>query len=135
MKAKDGILNIIEELNGREIEPERLAKLNREQRAIVLKREEKRKERAKLIKVARESNDPEVHQHIFDSLLEIDDDCCEHGRSVWGGCHACDEIDAILYPELFCAECGVPFSVVSSEEEKKDHKPGDICPDCAFEKK
>lgn len=82
------------------ITPERLARLNDSQRAIVLRREEKKAVRLHLIARLKE-NDPDVHEHVFNALQNLDSDMCEHDRSIWSSCLACGEIDHLLFPELY----------------------------------
>ena len=82
------------------ITAERLARLNDSQRDIVLKREEKKTIRLGLIARLKE-NDPDVHEMVFNALQNLDDDMCEHGRSIWSSCVACGEIDHLLFPELY----------------------------------
>ena len=82
------------------ITAERLARLNDEQRAIVLKREEKRAIRLGLVARLKE-NDPDVHEMVFNALKNMDDDMCEHDRPVWDDCLACGQINYLLFPELY----------------------------------
>lgn len=82
-----------------EITEEKLAKLDSSQKEIVLKREEKRKERFKLIEKV--GDDVEVNQQVFNALLNMDRDFCEHDKSIWLSCASCEEIDKLLFPELF----------------------------------
>ena len=82
------------------ITAERLARLNDSQRDIVLKREEKKTIRLGLIARLKE-NDPDVHEMVFNALQNLDDDMCEHDRSIWSNCLACAEIDHLLFPELY----------------------------------
>ncbi len=79
---------------------ERIDRLNDEQKAVALVREEQRKYRAKLIaKLA--DPDPDVHEMVFDALRDMDGDECEHGRSYCKHCIACGAIDHAMFPELF----------------------------------
>lgn len=82
------------------ITPERLARLNPEQRSIVLQREAERQERMKMFD-ALDTKDPDNAQQLQDYLRDIDKDYCEHGRSIWKHCGACGEIDHVLFPELY----------------------------------
>ncbi len=82
-------------------DPERLARLNTEQKEIVLKRNKKIQARSNLIDQIALSKDSDVHQHIFDQLRDMEDDECEHGRAYIKHCLECGKIDHLLYPEYF----------------------------------
>lgn len=83
-----------------ELTSEQLARLNPEQKEIVLKREERRKYRLNLINSLNSSNS-DNHEMVFNALMNEDDDRCEHDRSIMGTCIACHEIDVLLFPEYF----------------------------------
>lgn len=97
------LIAVAENLSGKgqSLEPYRLLKLNDEQKDIVLKREEERQTRLKMYKKLGESNDIDERQQILDALRDLDLDRCEHDRSIWKSCAACDEIDKLMFPELF----------------------------------
>lgn len=117
--------------------PEQKAKLTPEQLVIAEKWEKDREEMSRLIEqftAATGKKDMKLWTDTMDKIVEITPSMCEHDRSLWSNCAACDEIERVLHPHLFCAECGIPFDMVSSEETEKEHKEGDICPDCSFEK-
>jgi hypothetical protein len=86
-----------------ELVKERIARLNPEQQAIALAREEQKKVRGKLIdKLA--DPDPDVHQAVFDAILDMETDECEHGRPHCKPCIECMEMDHIMFPELWDEE-------------------------------
>ena len=87
--------------NLKDLEPERLIRLNEEQRAIVLQRMKKAEERSYLLDKLKATNEPDVHQHIFDLFRDTDSDECEHERSIWSSCAECHEIDRLLFPEHY----------------------------------
>lgn len=115
---------------------ERLSKLSPEQQAIAEKWD---KERAELdagfqsLAKAIDAQDEEQWKDALKNLTEKTPSMCEHERSVWSNCAGCDEIDQALHPELFCAQCNVPFSMCDDGTEDKPHNEGDICPDCEYE--
>lgn len=37
---------------------------------------------------------------LFEQAHNVLSPLCEHSRSIWSSCHACDEIEAILFPDL-----------------------------------
>src|SRR5580698_7943686 len=82
------------------ITPKRLANLNAEQRSIVECRLEKDKERSKLIAMIKD-NDEEIYEKVFNALRDMHSDNCEHNRSIWKNCIVCNEIDILLFPELY----------------------------------
>lgn len=88
---------------------ERIQRLNAEQQTLMQAREVQRKERFKLIsKLSDPNSDEDTHQMVFDALLDMDGDACEHGRSYVKHCVACGEIDHAMFPELF-DEDGFPI--------------------------
>jgi hypothetical protein len=109
----DQLIKLLKLVSGQPTEPERLARLNDEQRAIVLKRDEKRLEREKLIDSLQNNNDPDVHEHVFNQLRDLEEHECEHGRHYVKHCLACGAIDHLMYPEYF-DEDGFPLE--DSEE-------------------
>lgn len=82
------------------ITPERLANLNFEQRSIIEARIEKNKERAKLVAMIEVGNE-ETYEKIFNALRDMEQDNCEHNRPIWKSCIACNEIEMLLFPELY----------------------------------
>ena len=81
-----------------------LAKLNHEQLIIVEKWEAEREERSRLIDLIAEA-EKEGNEEVVDKLLHtiIDNtpDFCEHNRHIASPCCACNDIEKILYPELY----------------------------------
>jgi hypothetical protein len=92
---------------------ERITRLNEEQKALVLAREVRRKERAKLYHKL-DDPDPKVRQEVLDTLMEGEGHQCEHGRSWVKHCVACGHIDHAMFPELF-DEDGLPIQEESNE--------------------
>jgi hypothetical protein len=86
------------------ITEERLSRLNAEQRKIVEKRQAKLNEMDKLIDMLADNADPDVHERVQNALRAIElPDRCDHNVSMFDDCDACDEIDRILFPELYDA--------------------------------
>jgi hypothetical protein len=91
------------------ITPERIARLNSEQQAIVLKRQEVNAEiRRMSIKISESGpdahgsyTDSETNQQLQDYLRDSTSDFCEHARSIWSSCAACEEIQKRMFPELY----------------------------------
>lgn len=81
---------------------ERIARLSPENQTIMQAREIKRKKTAWLIDQARKdpAND-ELQHKVFDQILDMQEDYCEHERSTWSNCIACGELDHAMFPELF----------------------------------
>lgn len=96
----EDIINLMEAVYGKDVEIERLARLNNEQRNIVINREQNRKEALHLLNKLRENDDPEFHQYVFDTLRDMEGHDCEHGRHSMLSCAECYEIDRLLYPEF-----------------------------------
>lgn len=83
---------------------EQKARLNPEQLAIAEKWEREREERDKLWKIlisAQENKDQKLWEETLDSLQECAPSQCEHERSIWSPCVACDEIERLLNPEFY----------------------------------
>lgn len=111
--------------------PEQRAKLTPEQLVIAEKWEKEQKEMSGLIEqlaTAQENKDMKLWADTMEKIQNVAPNMCEHERSIWSNCAGCDEIEQILHPELFCAECGVPFQ----DEIERVRKEGDICSDCIF---
>jgi hypothetical protein len=83
---------------------ERVAQLNDEQRKIYqgwIEEEEKIQALTKkLMETAKTATLEEV-EDIANQLDALVPNNCEHGRSIWSSCIACDKIEMILYPEFF----------------------------------
>ena len=81
---------------------ERITRLNPKQQAIMQAREVKRKERFRMIDSLKMTND-EGNEAILNALRDSfsGDDFCEHQRSYVKNCKACDEMDRLVFPELF----------------------------------
>ena len=82
-----------------ELEPERLARLNDEQRAIVLARVERKIIFWDLLKKIKESTDLDQNQHLFDIVRDYDGPDCEHGNDILDYCADCQQIEDLLFPE------------------------------------
>lgn len=74
-----------------------LDKLNTEQLKIVARWEQEALTRAQIC----EQSINDTAESFALKMRNADTDICEHGRSTSGNCSACDEIEMILYPELF----------------------------------
>lgn len=111
--------------------PEQKARLNPEQLTIAEKWEREREERNVLIDKLEESEktgDRKRFMEILDEMTEIGNpDFCEHERSIWKPCAACEEIERLLYPEFYCKLC--EESVENDFGERQVLEDG-ICPDC-----
>jgi hypothetical protein len=84
---------------------DRIGRLNIEQQSIAQTRELKRKEYSRLItKLAEPSATEDDHERVYNALLNMGRDTCEHGRSYWKHCLACGEIDHLMFPELYDEE-------------------------------
>jgi len=79
---------------------ERIKRLNPDQQVIAQAREVDRKARFKLYEKLNDP-DPDVHQHVFDSLRDMESWECEHGRHYVKHCSACGEMDHLMFPELY----------------------------------
>lgn len=79
---------------------ERIKRLNHEQQAIAQEREVQRHKRFELYKKLNDP-DPDVRQHLFDILRDMDSHECEHGRHYVKHCLSCGEMDHLMFPELF----------------------------------
>lgn len=86
--------------------PENLAKLTPEQ-LEVYKNWEKEMDQSEIILQklldALGSNNMEEVKRLGKEIQEVIPAVCEHGRSVFGSCLACDEIERIVFPETFNA--------------------------------
>ncbi len=81
---------------------ERIAKLSPKDQLILQAREVKRKKTAQLIDQARKDpTNSELQHRVFDHILDMQEDYCEHDRSTWSTCIACGELDHAMFPELF----------------------------------
>ena len=72
-------------------------KLTPEQLIVAEKWDVERKQRAKLIDQL--ENETITTKEFYDKMMEITPDECEHGRSIWSNCIACNEIESIIRPE------------------------------------
>jgi hypothetical protein len=78
--------------------------LTPEQLKVVERWDRERVERQRLYKkLEAEINNPAA---ILQELQELEPDFCEHGRYILGVCSSCDEIERILFPDLFESENG-----------------------------
>ena len=57
----------------------------------------------KLLQAACNNNDETECNRVMALMGDNISDFCEHGRAVWNSCIACDEIEKVLYPDLFDA--------------------------------
>jgi hypothetical protein len=90
--------------------PEQIARLTPEELVIAEKWEKEKEERDVVfneMQAALKDNDLEGFQSAMDKMAEGLPIYCEHERSIWSGCMACDELEQKLYPEFFmaCKEC------------------------------
>ena len=83
---------------------EQKARLNPEQLAVAEKWEREREERAVIIDElgkAEKAGDTVAFKAAIDKLSATTQDRCEHDRSIWSSCAACEEIEFLLYPEFY----------------------------------
>ncbi len=82
--------------------------LTPEQQAIVDRWEKEKQERQKcydLLQIAMDRKDARLWHDIINKIEQITPSVCEHDRSIWSPCAACNEIERIIHPELFCHKC------------------------------
>lgn len=79
---------------------ERLARLNKEQQAIVIERQEK-SARMDILIAKMSDPDPDVHEGIFNAMRDMYPGMCEHDRPSCKHCIECADIDHLMYPEVF----------------------------------
>lgn len=75
-------------------------KLTPEQQKVYDRWMQERSERQKILNEFFDSPD-QCYQGLMEKLRGIDKDFCEHGRSTMGTCWSCEEIERIMFPELF----------------------------------
>lgn len=85
---------------------EQKARLNPEQLAIAEKWEREhiaQGEAIEMMRVAEAANDAEGIKNAFEAFLNASDTSgfCEHERSIWTPCMACEEIERLLNPEFY----------------------------------
>lgn len=81
---------------------ERIGKLDPKDQIILQAREVKRKKTKQLIDQAmKDPTNSDLQHKVFDHFLEMREDYCEHGRSVYSHCIACGELDHAIFPELY----------------------------------
>jgi hypothetical protein len=89
---------------------EQKSRLSPEQLVIAEKWEQEKEERGVYIedmRVANEAKDIEAYHAAFEKFIKVgaaNADYCEHERSIWSSCSACEEIEMILYPEFYNAD-------------------------------
>lgn len=77
--------------------------LNPEQREVVRAWDAENQERFKFynqLEAAEKAGDSKLMSELIEGWAESIPRHCEHGRDVWSGCMACDEIENIIYPDL-----------------------------------
>jgi methionyl-tRNA synthetase len=89
---------------------EQRSRLDPEQLAIAERWEQDRDHRLALcdkMGEAEKSGDNVAFRKYLDEYLATDKGRthCEHERSIWSNCAACDEISRLLNPEFFCSKC------------------------------
>lgn len=72
------------------------AKLTPEQLVIAEKWNIERKQRAELIDQL--ENETISTKEFYDKMIDLTPEHCEHERSIWSTCLACDEIESIINP-------------------------------------
>lgn len=88
----------------RQPKPENLAKLTPEQREVWDKWEIENEQMDKLIQQALDAlavGDQTTAVSIFNKLDELVPHLCEHGRSIWVSCAACEAIERTLFPDMY----------------------------------
>lgn len=87
---------------------ERLLKLGEEQLAIAEKWEKEKEERGKIFdEIATLFGNPDKEARFHELVEQVSQstpDFCEHGRSIWKPCGACNEIEMALNPEFYDEE-------------------------------
>ena len=84
------------------------SRLSAEQLKIAESWERERDERDRLMPLllkAQEENNHEDFRRIAGQMADTTPPFCFHQRSIMGTCGACDEIDRLLTPELYCTVC------------------------------
>ncbi len=109
---------------------EQRARLNPEQLVIAENWERERDERLAFCDKMSEADaakDTVAYKAAFEGYLAVGAGAthCEHERSIWSNCAACDEISRLLNPDLFCSKCEEPF-----EEDELNLVQG-ICDYCS----
>lgn len=86
------------------LRPEQKARLNPEQLVIAEKWEQEREDRGRLIEelgAAEKAGDNAAFREALRKIAETTHDRCEHDRSIWTPCAACEEIEQLLNPEFY----------------------------------
>jgi hypothetical protein len=82
---------------------EQKSKLNPEQLAIAEKWEREKNERSAILD---RLDAGEIDAKEALRLMSMQSNgMCEHDRSIWSNCAACEEIERLLYPEAYCKGC------------------------------
>jgi hypothetical protein len=79
-------------------------KLDAEDRVIAEKWEKERDERAVVydqLSDAETLKDNDRFHKVLDQLTAGTPSHCEHERSIWSHCYACEEIERTLFPDMF----------------------------------
>lgn len=89
---------------------EQKSRLNPEQLAIAEKWERVQEYRLACLDRMDKANsirDTEGYKKALDEYLDADrgKTHCEHERSIWSNCGACNEIYRLLNPEYYCSKC------------------------------
>lgn len=80
------------------------SKLTTEQLVIAEKWEAEHTKQIDLVhqlQLASDADDETECNRIMDLMRDNCPDVCEHGHSIWDTCMGCDDIEKILYPDLF----------------------------------
>lgn len=84
---------------------EQKSRLNPEQLAIAERWEKEREDMGKVFEklhAAMEAKDETLwHEALAEATEENIPSMCEHERSIWSPCAACDEIEQLLNPEFY----------------------------------
>lgn len=94
--------NTKEQTQIRTPKPENLAKLTEEQRKVYDAWTEEQQKSNIIIEQALEAlgrADSAAAQEHFKKLDDLIPSICEHGKSIWVECQACEDIQRTLYPE------------------------------------
>ena len=99
---------------------EQKSRLNPEQLVIAEKWEREKEERSAILD---KLDAGEIN--LKEALRLMDhqtNDMCEHDRSIWSPCGACNEIERLLYPDAYCKGC--------DEHGHGELNNEGICPSC-----
>lgn len=86
------------------IDLDKLAWLTPEQYKVVQRWEQEKKDRSALYDLFDKAcldKDQTAQKKILSDLRKVGSDFCYHGRSIFGTCGSCEEIERILFPEKF----------------------------------